>query len=174
MDAVTGRVESGTVKWFSLDTGYGFITSLSGKDHYFTVRNVVGAKTLDFGDAVTFEPMADANGLKAANIKINWQVRQHRQALNASRPLIHESDWVECNHCERTMVPQTIIDQGTVRLKGCPHCLQAYEKRGTVAPIHHISDSVETAIGRHPKVAVAIIFLCLFASFVLGVSSLST
>ncbi|MGL6400073.1 cold shock domain-containing protein [Aeromonas veronii] len=33
----------GTVKWFSSEKGYGFITSEAGEDHYFNVQSINGA-----------------------------------------------------------------------------------------------------------------------------------
>jgi CspA family cold shock protein len=47
----------GTVKWFSVNKGYGFITGEDGKDifvHYSSIE-VEGFKTLNEGQEVTYE-----------------------------------------------------------------------------------------------------------------------
>ena len=48
---------TGKVKWFNAEKGYGFITTDEGKDvfvHYSAIQ-IDGFKTLDDGDAVSFE-----------------------------------------------------------------------------------------------------------------------
>ncbi|MCX5712991.1 MAG: cold-shock protein [Candidatus Omnitrophica bacterium] len=60
----------GTVKWFSNQKGYGFITGEDGKDifvHYSAV-NAEGYKSLEKGDNVQFEVAQGAKGDQAANV----------------------------------------------------------------------------------------------------------
>jgi len=60
----------GTVKWFSNEKGYGFITSESGSDvfvHYSAIQGD-GYKTLNEGDKVEFEVQKGAKGQQAANV----------------------------------------------------------------------------------------------------------
>ncbi len=60
----------GTVKWFSNEKGYGFITSESGSDvfvHYSAIQGD-GYKTLNEGDKVEFEVQKSAKGQQAANV----------------------------------------------------------------------------------------------------------
>jgi len=60
----------GTVKWFNSDKGYGFITGEDGKDyfaHYSQIQSE-GYKTLDQGQAVTFDVVEGPKGPNAANI----------------------------------------------------------------------------------------------------------
>lgn len=44
----------GTIKWFSTDKGYGFITGNDNQDRYFHVQAIVGSELPNPGDIVTF------------------------------------------------------------------------------------------------------------------------
>ena len=60
----------GTVKWFSNEKGYGFITTDDGKDvfvHYSSIQGE-GFKTLDEGQAVEFEITQSDRGPQASNV----------------------------------------------------------------------------------------------------------
>jgi CspA family cold shock protein len=63
---------NGTVKWFSNDKGYGFITSdESGKDlfvHHTAVAGT-GYKSLTEGERVSYETEAGPKGPKAVNVQ---------------------------------------------------------------------------------------------------------
>ncbi len=62
--------EKGTVKWFSQEKGYGFITRESGPDvfvHHSAIQGS-GFRTLADGEEVEFEVVEDARGVKAANV----------------------------------------------------------------------------------------------------------
>ncbi|MGI6590644.1 MAG: cold-shock protein [Eggerthellaceae bacterium] len=61
----------GTVKWFSPEKGYGFIAQQDGDDlfvHYSEIQ-MDGYKTLDEGQAVSFDVTTGSNGkLQASNV----------------------------------------------------------------------------------------------------------
>lgn len=60
----------GTVKWFSDQKGYGFITPENGKDvfvHYSAIQ-IEGFKTLREGETVEFEIVQGPKGEQAANV----------------------------------------------------------------------------------------------------------
>ncbi len=61
---------TGKVKWFNAEKGYGFITTDEGKDvfvHYSAIK-VDGFKTLDEGQAVTFDITESDRGPQASNV----------------------------------------------------------------------------------------------------------
>ncbi|MEG0285221.1 MULTISPECIES: cold-shock protein [Vagococcus] len=62
---------SGTVKWFNAEKGFGFITQENGEDVFahFSAIQSEGFKTLEEGQAVTFEVEEGQRGLQATNIE---------------------------------------------------------------------------------------------------------
>ena len=63
-------MNNGTVKWFNADKGFGFITGEYGNDVFahFSAIQSDGFKTLDEGQAVTFDTEEGPRGLQATNI----------------------------------------------------------------------------------------------------------
>jgi len=62
---------TGTVKWFSDEKGYGFVTPDEGdKDLFVHHSNIAGNgfKTLAEGAKVEFEPVQGAKGPEATNV----------------------------------------------------------------------------------------------------------
>lgn len=63
-------METGTVKWFNDDKGFGFIEQEIGEDvfvHYSEIQSD-GFKSLDEGDEVEFELEETEKGLAATNV----------------------------------------------------------------------------------------------------------
>lgn len=61
----------GTVKWFNAEKGYGFISQKGGEDLFvhFSEIKMEGFKTLDEGQAVSFDVTTGQNGkLQASNV----------------------------------------------------------------------------------------------------------
>ncbi|MHC5248268.1 cold-shock protein [Enterococcus sp. LJL120] len=63
-------MNNGTVKWFNPDKGFGFITAEDGTDVFahFSAIQGDGFKTLDEGQAVTFDIEDGQRGPQATNI----------------------------------------------------------------------------------------------------------
>ncbi len=61
---------TGTVKWFSSEKGFGFITTEEGNDVFahFSQINKEGFKTLEEGQKVEFEVTDGPKGPQAANV----------------------------------------------------------------------------------------------------------
>ena len=61
---------TGKVKWFNAEKGYGFITADDGTDifvHYSAIQGE-GFKTLDEGQAVSFDVSQRDRGPQASNV----------------------------------------------------------------------------------------------------------
>ena len=66
-------VKKGTVKWFMVSKGYGFIVDENGNDvfvHFTGINNGRTYKALDQGDQVEFEITEGKNGPQATNVNI--------------------------------------------------------------------------------------------------------
>jgi CspA family cold shock protein len=64
-------MEQGKVKWFNAEKGFGFIERESGDDVFvhFSAIQGEGYKSLDEGQAVTFEVEAGQRGPQATNVE---------------------------------------------------------------------------------------------------------
>ncbi len=62
----------GTVKWFSNQKGFGFITSEDGSDYFVHHTSIMmeGFKTLKEGAAVSFEVEDGEKGPRAVNVTV--------------------------------------------------------------------------------------------------------
>ncbi|SFA86302.1 MULTISPECIES: cold-shock protein [unclassified Bacillus (in: firmicutes)] len=64
-------MEQGKVKWFNAEKGFGFIEREGGDDVFvhFSAIQTEGFKTLDEGQAVTFEVEQGQRGPQATNVR---------------------------------------------------------------------------------------------------------
>ncbi len=65
-------VAEGTVKWFSNEKGYGFISQSDGEDVFvhFSAIQTEGYKSLQEGQAVQFEVTDGPKGKQASNVRV--------------------------------------------------------------------------------------------------------
>ena len=63
-------MSTGKVKWFNADKGFGFITTDTGKDVFvhYTAIQTNGFRSLDEGQAVSFEITQGDRGDQASNV----------------------------------------------------------------------------------------------------------
>ena len=63
-------MQQGTVKWFNAKKGYGFISDAEGNDVFVHFSAIVadGFKSLEEGQAVTYDLTEGARGMQAANV----------------------------------------------------------------------------------------------------------
>jgi len=69
---MSDQVETGTVKWFNDEKGFGFIARESGDDVFvhFTAINMEGRRSLQEGQSVTFTVENGQKGPQASNVSV--------------------------------------------------------------------------------------------------------
>ncbi|SDB80861.1 cold-shock DNA-binding protein family [Raineyella antarctica] len=66
-------MNTGTVKWFNAEKGFGFIAPEDGSPDvfaHFSAINSNGYRSLNEGDRVEFETVEGPKGMQAANISV--------------------------------------------------------------------------------------------------------
>ena len=65
-------MNTGTVKWFNAQKGFGFICDENGEDIFvhFSGLAMDGFKTLEEGQSVTFDTTQGNRGLQAVNVHV--------------------------------------------------------------------------------------------------------
>ncbi|MEQ5767350.1 cold shock domain-containing protein [Halomonas sp. H33-56] len=94
----------GTVKWFSADKGYGFVTGEDGKDRYINAQSVVGPTLPKNGSTVQFESYQGKKGLAGKNVTIMTQGSTQES-----------SGRVNCSSCHKEIIPRIITGPPTIR-----------------------------------------------------------
>ncbi|MGR5118131.1 cold shock domain-containing protein [Vibrio astriarenae] len=115
----------GKVKWFSNEKGYGFITSNSGKDHYFNVQGVNGSSLPNIGDQVEFNSKQGNKGLRAVDVVIM------DKAVGHSKYAARNDDRINCPSCNKKIVPRMITFKGAPSKSVCPFCAETIKVFGS-------------------------------------------
>ena len=65
-------MNKGTVKWFNAQKGFGFIADEQGNDVFVHYSGLAmdGFKSIDEGQAVTFDVTKGARGMQAVNVQL--------------------------------------------------------------------------------------------------------
>jgi len=100
----------GKVKWFSHEKGFGFIVSEQGQDHYFGVRDIVGAELPNNLDDVEFETRHGKKGPAATKV-----------AITAKANIAH-SGKSTCPQCDIQVYPRMVTNYGSPDRSFCPEC----------------------------------------------------
>lgn len=115
-------ISKGKIKWFSEKDGYGFITNADNVDHYFTVRNIIGADLPINGQPVEFIAESGRKGPIALNITL---VKQEK---TESKPHSNfKDDRIVCSNCDRKIVPRIYFKDGRPEYSVCPFCASTIE-----------------------------------------------
>lgn len=69
---MSDQIETGTVKWFNDEKGFGFIARETGEDVFvhFTAINMEGRRSLQEGQNVSFEVENGQKGPQATNVSL--------------------------------------------------------------------------------------------------------
>jgi cold shock CspA family protein len=103
------QIINGTVKWFSKDKGYGFITDENNIDYHFSIREIVGAVLPNAGSKVQFQPDKNNKGPFAREVSIL------KRAIEIGRHVL-------CKYCKIAMIPRMVFYYGRPSYSICPFC----------------------------------------------------
>jgi cold shock CspA family protein len=93
----------GTVKWFSVEKGFGYIVDELGAEYYFHARGVRGADSPRAGESVSFVPIQNQRGVRATQVELTGFAPSAPGADSG-----RHGSRVRCLACSRLMVPRII------------------------------------------------------------------
>ena len=81
-------METGTVRWFNDQKGYGFVQQDGVSEDIFvhhTAIKMEGFRTLTMGDVVEFDINRDEKGMKAVNVTRTGQVVEDPESVSPAQ-----------------------------------------------------------------------------------------
>lgn len=111
---MSSEQQQGTVKWFNNKDGYGFITDENNVDHYFNVKNIIGADLPQNGHKVEFVAKQGKKGPAAVDVKLGSAPEKARSK--------RQDDRISCPGCDKKIVPRIVFDHGRATHSVCPFC----------------------------------------------------
>ena len=141
---VIARKVTGTVKWFNVKSGYGFITRIDTKEDVFVHQNAIiknnpkkAVRSVEDGELVEFDVVIGKRGLEASNVSIPESVssvtgfpytadRQQGNggkmgsSVDKSGDCSSENEY-ECSNCVKSL--RETRDYGAVKKLECGHDL---------------------------------------------------
>lgn len=124
-------MNSGTVKWFDDDKGYGFIERESGEDAFVHYSSILddGFKSLDSGDEVEFEVESTDDGIAAVDVQL-----VNGSAQNGDTPDQHSESGSGPEPDETPEDPRQVSIETFEELQLDPRIREAMENAGFEKP----------------------------------------
>lgn len=114
----------GTIKFYSLEKGYGFIyTDEYNSDIYFNINDWKNPSVPNGNDDIEFDTIDAKKGKKAINIKL---IKSSTTKKDEKKH--YNDDRVVCPKCAKKIVPRIIIYGGEPQKSVCPYCAAEVQK----------------------------------------------
>lgn len=110
--------QTGSLKWYDAQKGYGFVLGDDGADYYIHKSEITSAALSTKGEPVSFIPAESSRGLCAQSLVFD---NAPVTLAQASSPKTHP-DAVMCRHCNQSIVPKMVFFKGSPHNTICPLC----------------------------------------------------
>jgi CspA family cold shock protein len=121
----------GTIKWFSAEKGFGFLSEESGSEYYFNALDFKSTAPPCKGDRVHFISAKNLKGPRACQVvRVELEIERPTPA-----PELSDSR-VRCRHCQKLMVPRVVMGPPLGASRAwtpvpkssiCPFCAQTHQ-----------------------------------------------
>ncbi|MBS0436178.1 MAG: cold shock domain-containing protein [Proteobacteria bacterium] len=111
----TAGRRAGRVKWFSEESGKGYLVDEEGRDYFFKVSDVRGYELPRRGMQIEFLPSSNARGATACDVELLSPAPEQRAA---------DDGRVHCHHCNSRIFPRLVVYRGVAQRSLCTRCGQ--------------------------------------------------